>query len=173
MITITTDRLEITEFSVYDTNFIIELLNSPGWLRYIGDRGVHDTDSAVAYLMNGPMKSYNERGYGLWLVKLRDTNEPIGMCGLIQRDYLPRVDIGFAQLPQYDGMGYAYEAASAVLKHAVQQLHMHTVLAIVTPDNQHSLRLLHKLGFADKGMIDVEGEELALLEWNNTTSTRA
>ncbi|GAA4468190.1 GNAT family N-acetyltransferase [Nemorincola caseinilytica] len=166
MTTITADRLHITEFSVYDTSFIIELLNSPGWLQYIGDRGVSDTETALAYLMNGPMKSYNEKGFGLWLVKLRATNASIGMCGLLQREYLPHPDIGFALLPRYEGQGYAFEAANAVLRHGAEVLDMRTIMAIVTPGNEHSLRLLQKLGFAHKGPITVHDEELVSLEWN-------
>jgi RimJ/RimL family protein N-acetyltransferase len=166
MIEIVTERLEITEFSAYDTAFIVELLNSKGWLQYIGDRGVRNAHDAVAYLINGPMRSYNEKGFGLWRVSLKDTNEPIGMCGLLQRDYLQHLDIGFALLPEYEGKGYAYEAAEAVLQFAVKELKAATVAAITMPDNEHSLRLLQRLGFEDKGMIQVPGggEELVLLE---------
>lgn len=166
MVNIVTERLEITELSVYNASFIIELLNSEGWLRYIGDRGVRTVDDAVGYLLNGPMKSYEEWGFGLWLVKMKETNASIGMCGLLQRDYLPHLDIGFALLPEYEGKGYAYEAARAVLQYAADTLKASTVAAIVTPGNEASLRLLQRLGFEDMGMIRVpgDGEELVLLE---------
>lgn len=166
MVTIVTERLEITELSVYNAAFIVELLNSEGWLKYIGDRGVRTADDAVVYLVNGPLKSYQENEYGLWLVKLKDTNDSIGMCGLLQRDYLPHLDIGFALLPQYEGKGYAYEAAMAVLQYAANVLHATTVAAIVTPENEASLKLLRRLGFEDKSKIHVppDGEELLLLE---------
>lgn len=166
MVDIVTERLEITELSVYNAAFIIELLNSEGWLQYIGDRGVRTMDDAVAYLLNGPIRSYEERGGGLWLVKLRDSNASIGMCGLLQREYLPHLDIGFALLPEYEGKGYAYEAARAVLQYAADNLKASTVAAIVTPGNEASLKLLQRLGFENRGMIRVpgDGEELVLLE---------
>jgi len=166
MVRMLTERLEITELSVYNTSFIIALLNSSGWLQYIGDRDVHTIDDAVEYLVQGPLKSYKEKGYGLWLVKLRATNEPIGMCGLLKRDYLSHLDIGFALLPRYEGKGYAREASLAVLNYAARELGQHTIAAIVMPGNEASLQLLHRLGFTDKGTITVPdtGEELLLLE---------
>ena len=152
-----TPRLEITELSAYNAGFVIELLNSPGWLQYIGDRGVQTTDDAIGWMMKGPMKSYVERGYGLWLVKLADQNEPIGICGLIHRDYLPHADIGLAFLPQYCGQGYASEAATAVLQFAADK-GLEAVQAITMPENEPSLRLLKKLGFEESGLISPPGE---------------
>jgi RimJ/RimL family protein N-acetyltransferase len=103
------------------------------------------------------MKSYEEHGYGLWLVKLLASNEPIGICGLIHRDYLPHADIGLAYLPQYGGQGYAGEAANAVLQFAADK-GMTAVQAITMPDNEPSLRLLKKLGFEESGLISPPGE---------------
>jgi RimJ/RimL family protein N-acetyltransferase len=157
MTVIHTDRLEITELSVYNVAFVIALLNSPGWLQYIGDRGVHTAEEAINWLQQGPMKSYEEHGYGLWLVKLLASNEPIGICGLIHRDYLPHADIGLAYLPQYGGQGYAGEAANAVLQFAADK-GMTAVQAITMPDNEPSLRLLKKLGFEESGLISPPGE---------------
>jgi RimJ/RimL family protein N-acetyltransferase len=163
---LTTERLEIKELTLQDTSFIIELLNTPGWLQYIGDRMVRDEQSAQNYLLNGPLKSYQLNGFGLNKVELKATGLPIGMCGLLKRDTLETVDIGFAFLPAYSGKGYAYEAAKAVLEYAYRVLNFERVLAIVTPTNEASLKLLGKLSFNDRGTIKMPptNEELRLLE---------
>lgn len=142
-----TSRLVLEKFSDADTPFIIELLNTPGWLRFIGDRNVHDTDAAIQYLQNGPLKSYLDHGFGLWKVSLSATGAPIGMCGLLKRPELEHPDIGFAFLPQYAGKGFAFEAASEVLKLARGKYHIATLFAIVQPDNSRSIALLRKHNF--------------------------
>ncbi|MBX2907281.1 MAG: GNAT family N-acetyltransferase [Taibaiella sp.] len=165
MLHLHTERLELVEFSAYNVSFIIELLNSPGWLQFIGDRNVRNPDDAKAYLLNGPMKSYVDNGFGALLVKERGSNQPIGMCGLFRRDYLNFPDIGFAFLPQFEGLGYAFEAASAVLN-AASASGYQTIGAILTPDNSRSRQLLDRLGFVSKGLIVPPGstEELVLME---------
>lgn len=161
---IETDRLVISELSESDAPFILELLNSEGWLQYIGDRGVRNLDDAERYIVNGPMASYKEHGFGLWLVSQKEGGRRAGICGLIQRGYLPMPDIGFAFMPQYEGKGIAREAAEAVVKYA-QTLSVPLLAAITTPDNERSLKLLYKLGFSNKGMIQPDGDsELMLLE---------
>jgi RimJ/RimL family protein N-acetyltransferase len=167
---IETDRLEIRELSTTDATFIIELLNSPGWLRYIGDRNVQTTEDACNYIINGPQASYAKNNFGLWLVQLKGSQTPIGICGLIKRDTLPMPDLGFAFLPQFEGMGYALEAANAVMEYAIHKLIMPKVAAITTPDNDRSIKLLHTLGFDNKGLITFPGEteELVLWEKQNT-----
>lgn len=91
-----TERLILREFSTSDTAFILVLLNTPSWQKFIGDKNVHSIDDAERYLIDGPLKSYRENGFGLWLVLLKESNTPVGMCGLIKRDYLDAIDIGFA-----------------------------------------------------------------------------
>src|SRR5688572_6108430 len=113
-----TERLLITEFTFDDATFIQELVNTPSWIENIGDRNVKSEKDAKRYLENGPLKSYNEHGFGLYKVTLKETNLPIGMCGLIKRDMLEDVDIGFAFLPAYEGKGYGFESSSAVLNFA-------------------------------------------------------
>ena len=113
-----TERLLLREFSTEDASFIIELLNSPGWIKYIGDRNVKTPEQASEYLLNGPIKSYAVNGYGLWLVEKKDDQAKIGMCGIIRRETLKDPDIGFAFLPEFSGKGYAYEIAKACLDHA-------------------------------------------------------
>ncbi|MDN4165072.1 GNAT family N-acetyltransferase [Cytophagales bacterium LB-30] len=141
-----TERLYVRRLIPQDAPFIIQLLNSPGWLRFIGDRQVKDETQALAYLQNGPFKSYQERGYGLLLVLRSSDNQPIGMCGLLKRPALSMPDIGFAFLPEYMGLGYAHEAAEATLAHAHKEWKVPQVAAITLPENEHSVRLLKKLG---------------------------
>lgn len=153
-----TERLEFHQLSLKDVDFIIDLLNSPGWLKYIGDRGIKTQADAIDYLMMGPLKSYHDHGFGLWLVKLKETNAPIGMCGLIKRDYLEDVDIGFAFLPQYIGKGYGYEAAKATLDYAKSQYHLKRIVAITSKDNQPSISLLQKIGLHFEKVISIPND---------------
>jgi RimJ/RimL family protein N-acetyltransferase len=126
-----TIRLTISQFSLIDWPFIIELLNSPGWLQFIGDRNVHNEEQAKAYLTNGPIKSYADFGFGLMNVKSKATGQSIGMCGLLKRVTLEHPDIGFAFLPDVAGQGYAFEAAMAILQNAQQELSIQEIYAIV------------------------------------------
>ena len=143
----TTDRLILRRFIVDDADFILQLLNQPSFIRFIGDKGVRTLDDARRYLNSGPIDSYQRHGFGLYLVELKDRKTPIGMCGLLKRDSLPDVDLGFAFLPDYWGKGYAFEASSAVMSHAQEALKLKSVLAITDPDNEASIKLLEKLGF--------------------------
>jgi RimJ/RimL family protein N-acetyltransferase len=141
-----TERLRLREFNLSDTPFIIELLNSPGWLKYIGDRNVRTEEQAISYLQDGPMKSYKANGYGLSLVERKEDNASIGMCGIINRAMLECPDIGFAFLPAYTGKGYAEEIARATLAYAQKQLRLPNISAITVAENISSIRLLEKLG---------------------------
>ncbi len=164
---ISTSRLHVKQLSEeLHASFILQLVNSPGWLRYIGDRNIHSLQDAGQYIFNGPIVSYATHGYGLWLVKRIEDDAPIGICGLIKRDYLPHPDLGYALLPQYEGQGYATEAAAAVMQYAKEVLSIPIIAAITTDDNVPSLRLLFKLGFDFIGMISPpqQDEELMLLE---------
>lgn len=158
-----TQRIEVREFSSADAAFIVELLNTPSWLRYIGDRNVKSPADALAYLEKGPMKSYKVHGFGLYCVVLKDGNIPIGMCGLIKRDTLEDVDIGFAFLPQYEGKGYAMESTISVLEQA-KKLDLKRVVAITLPDNERSIRLLKNVNMNFEKMIQFpdDKEELML-----------
>jgi RimJ/RimL family protein N-acetyltransferase len=140
-----TERLQLRELTLEDTDFVIELLNSEGWLRYIGDRNVKTKEQAIAYLQNGPLKSYQQNGFGLCLVQKKDNGEAIGMCGIIKREHLENPDIGFAFLPPFNGYGYAFEVASATMTYAKEQLKIAVISAITIPENSRSIRLLEKL----------------------------
>jgi len=127
-----------------DAEFILELLNDPSFIRYIGDKGVRDLEAARRYIVDGPVKSYEAYGFGLYLVELK-MNRAIGICGVLKRDTLPDPDIGFAFLPAYWNQGYAFEAAAAVMDHARDTLELTRVLAITSPDNEASQKLLNKI----------------------------
>ena len=148
-----------------DAAFILRLLNEPSWLQFIGDRGVRTLDDAVGYITNGPMAMYESKGFGLWLAELLD-GTPIGMCGLLKRDALEDVDIGFALMPEFWSKGYALEAARATLDFARSKLGMARVAAIVSPGNVASVTLLTKLGMQFVRMVKLseDGKELELYE---------
>jgi len=159
-----TNRLRLKEFTLNDSEFIVELLNSPGWLQFIGDRNINTEEQAKNYLENGPIKSYKENGYGLWLVEKKDDSIAIGMCGIIKRETLDHPDIGFAFLPGFIGKGYAFEIASATMEYAKHQLNISKILAITVSNNSKSIRLLEKIGlkFIKPINFPVSKEELLL-----------
>lgn len=162
---IETERLLLKELDAEDLLFIIELLNSPGWLKYIGDRGVKTTEEGMGYLKNGPWKSYEENGFGLYKATLKDLGTPIGLCGLLKRESLKHPDLGFAFLPEYMGKGYAFEASKKVLEFSRESLNITIFQAITLPDNMLSIRLLKKLGFLYLSPFRfLEGEELHLFQ---------
>jgi len=158
-----TDRLVLRQFELTDTKFIVELVNSPGWIEFIGDRNIRTEEAAINYLQNGPIKSYRDNGLGLGMVELKD-GTPIGMCGILRRDTLENPDIGFSFLPEFMGMGYAFEIASATLNYAMNRLNLKTILAITVPTNIRSIQLLEKIGlrFIKTIYTPVDNEELML-----------
>jgi RimJ/RimL family protein N-acetyltransferase len=146
MLPLQTDRLIIRELTLADAPFVLELLNEPAFHEYIGDRGVRDVAGAEKYLRDGPLASYAKHGFGLWGVTLHD-GTPLGICGLLQRDYLENPDLGYALLARHHGQGYAHEAAAAVVRHADGPLGRATLHALTAFRNPASVRLLGKLGF--------------------------
>ena len=158
-----TERLQLRTFTLRDAPFIYQLVNDPEWLRYIGDRHVRTKADAEQYLRNGALKSYMLNGFGPGAVILKETGEPLGMCGLFKRPYLEQLDLGFAFLPAYRGQGYAFEITSANLEYARKELGIERIMAFTARENEASLRLLKKLGFKDAGEFVLEGESLYLL----------
>ena len=146
MNTLMTSRLVIRCMSGADAAFMLTLLNEPSWLRFIGDRGIRTIGEATIYIVQGPVAMYENLGFGLCIVELKDLARPVGMCGLTKRDYLEAPDIGFGVLPDYWGNGYAYEAAAAVLHFAKTDLGLKRVLATTRLDNVASQKLLETLG---------------------------
>ena len=163
MLILETERLFLREFTLDDTTFIIELLNSPGWIKYIGDRNVRTTEEAIAYLKRGMLTSYKENGYGLCLVGIKGGNIPIGMCGILNRDTLEKPDIGFAFLSEYHGKGYAFEIAAATMNYAKETLLLPVIWAITVAYNQPSIKLLERIGFTFEKVIRLPDDEEELL----------
>lgn len=159
-----TERLRLRELTAADAEFLFRLMNDEAWLRFIGDRGIRTVGDAAAYVESGPRTMYATHGIGLWAAEMRDTNAPIGMCGLLKRDALDDVDIGFALLPEFRGGGYAFEAAKATLEYANAALGLGRVAAIVSPDNAASIGLLVKLGMSFERMVRLKSDapEVAL-----------
>lgn len=157
-----TDRLVLSHLALDDAPFILELLNDPSFIRFIGDRGVRTVDDAREYILNGPVASYAQNGFGLYLTALKATGESVGICGLVKRESLADVDIGFAFLPQFTGMGYGVEAGTAVLIHAYNDLNLKRIVAITLPDNVRSMRLLEKLGLHFERMVKLSKDDLEL-----------
>ena len=159
-----TERLALRELELGDADFIFKLLNDPAFIRFIGDRKIRSADDAKHYLLQGPLASYQRHGFGLYLVEEKRSGAPLGMCGLIKRDTLPDVDIGYAFLPEFRSRGYALEAAAAVMNYGKEGLKLKRIVAIVTPDNERSIHLLTKLGLQFERMITwpEDGSELKL-----------
>lgn len=168
MIVLETERLSLRQFSIEDAPFILTLLNEPSFLRYIGDKKVRNIDDAQQYILNGPIASYKQNGFGLYLVELKDPRTSIGMCGLLKRAELSDVDIGFAFLPDFWNQGYAFEAANAVLKDGAETLKLKRIVAITSPDNDASIKLLQRVGFVFEGIINLakDREEVKLFGKN-------
>ena len=159
-----TERLSLRRFTGDDAQFVLTLLNEPSFVRYIGDKSVRDLEGARAYLLSGPIASYERNGFGLGLVSLKETGVPIGMCGLLKREELPDPDIGFAFLPDFWNKGFAFEAASAVMQDARERLQLPRILAITSLDNDASIKLLQRLGFEFDRVIQLapDREQLRL-----------
>lgn len=147
-----TARLRLRRLTLDDAAFVLRLVNDPSWLRYIGDRGVRDLDSARGYIQTVPLAMYARQDFGLWLAERRSDGAPLGQCGLLKRDSLEHPDIGFAFLPAYCGQGYAREAAAATLALGHGHYGMPEIQAITTPDNHASIGLLTRLGFTGLGL---------------------
>ena len=148
MIVLETERLTLRELTEEDDAFALELVNEPDWLRFIGDKGVRNLEDARRYLREGPIASYRKNGFGLWAVKEKATRDLTGICGLIRREELEDVDLGFAFLERFRGKGYARESAAAVVGAAFGRFGLERLLAITDPANARSIRLLERVGFA-------------------------
>jgi RimJ/RimL family protein N-acetyltransferase len=157
-----TERLELRRFTEDDASFVLRLVNEPSFVRYIGDRGVRNLEDARLYIENGPVAGYARYGYGLLCVVRKSDQTLLGMCGVLKRDTLPDADLGFSFFPEYWSQGYAFESASAVMKHAREALALRRILAITTVDNDPSIRLLGKLGFRFEGLVTMGTETLRM-----------
>ena len=159
-----TPRLVVREMTLDDAPFVLGLLNTPKFIKYIADRGVRTLEDARRYIDERFLASYSANGYGLYMVELKDGTS-IGTCGFVRRDTLPGPDIGFAFLPEYEGHGYGYESAAAVMEFGRETLRFDRVLAITSLDNDASKRLLEKLGFRFNRVKQMAGEPLNVYAW--------
>ncbi|WP_192821406.1 GNAT family N-acetyltransferase [Rufibacter sp. LB8] len=148
-----TDRLELRQLDEGDAAFILALVNSPGWLEFIGDKGIRTEHAAKTYIQEGPKTSYLLNGYGLYAVVEKASEKVLGVCGLVKREQLAFPDVGFAFLPEHMSQGFALEAAQAVLEHAHAAFHFATIYAVTTLHNERSVRLLGKLGMGWEKII--------------------
>jgi ribosomal-protein-alanine N-acetyltransferase len=156
-----TEFLYIEPLSINDSMFILELVNTPGWLKFIGDRNVRTQEYAISYInriLGNPDVAY-------WTVRLKTNQVPIGVITLIKRDYLPHHDLGFAFLPQFSGKGYAYEATKKVIEELSKETYYSVLLAITIKNNTSSIKLLERTGFKFEKIIKVENDELAVYEY--------
>lgn len=157
-----TERLSLREFSRADAEFILKLLNEPSFTQNIGDRGVRSVPDAEEYLERGPLASYAKNGFGLLAVVSKETGEMMGMCGLIKREALDDVDIGYAFLPQFWSRGFAVEAARRVMDSASEKFGLTRLVAIVDPLNTASIRLLERIGFTYEKMVRLSADDIEL-----------
>lgn len=161
-----TPRLALRRFTPEDADFILELVNDPSWIRFIGDKGVRSLEDARRYLEAGPMRLYEKHGFGLWAVERKPDGERLGMCGLVKRDQLADVDLGFAFLARHRSLGYARESAEGVLAHARDRLGFGRLVAVTAPANGRSARLLRDLGFVHERTLDGSpGDPVELFAW--------
>lgn len=161
MIVRETQRLRLRYLTLHDAAFILELLNDPDFIRNIGDRRVRTLEDARRYIQSSPVTGYAKAGFGLYLVELKESATPIGVCGLLKRDYLEDVDVGFALHEGFRRQGYAFEAAEAVMCHGREVLGLSRIVAITSPDNDASIKLLRRLGLRFERRLnapDVERE---------------
>lgn len=156
---IETERLTLREMSEADACLVLAILNDPGFIRFVGDRGVRTPEDAARYIDERFVESYRQNGFGLWLVETKDERVPVGICGLVTRKELNVVEVGYAFLPPFRGRGYAFEAASAALRHARDVLGLRRLYAIVDPDNAISIRVLEKLGMKFERPVKLMPEE--------------
>jgi len=157
-----TKRVILQKVSLEDASIILALLNEPSFIRNIGDRGVRTLEDARKYISNRLIASYEKFGFGMYLVILKDTGSAVGLCGLVKRDGLDDVDIGYAFFPQYWAKGYAAEAAQAVKEYAKNTVGLSRLVAITDPANQGSIRVLEKIGLKFEKMVKLSEDDIEL-----------
>lgn len=156
MVIAETSRLRIRHLTAADAAFTCTLLNDKSFIENIADRGVRSEIDALHYLAEGPIRSYQQHGYGLFMVEENISGAPLGFCGLLYRDYLRETDIGFAFLPQYWGKGYAVEAASAVIHFGYDKLQLKRIVGLVSAGNVASIKVLTKIGLTFEKMVQMQ-----------------
>ena len=150
-----TERLALVEFKKTHAAFLYDLVNDPVWIEFIGDKNVHSLKDAEDYIENRLRKSYENHGFGFYVVKIKETDQPVGMCGLVDRPGLDDIDIGFAFLKEHRKRGYGFESSEGMLRYANKELGIDKVVAITHPDNVASGKLLEKLGLTFDRLIQL------------------
>ena len=150
--TFKTERLVLTPLSLEDWEFVKELVNTDGWIRFIGQRNIRSREDAETYIR----KIIDNPATSFWVMK--SGHQKLGVLSFIQREYLPAPDIGFALLPVHEGKGYAYEAATGLLK--LVENEYAAIYATTIPSNTKSIALLNKLGLQFEKEITIEQEKL-------------
>ena len=158
-----TDRLLINRITLDDAGFILKLMNDKDWIKNIGDRGIRTIKEAEEYIKTRFLKTYNEVGFGFYGLILKNTQQIIGIAGLVDRDGIDHVDIGYGMLPEFRGKGYAFEATKAIYDYGYKDLKLDKIVAIVNPDNPGSIKLLSKLGLEFEKMIRLPDEEIEIM----------
>ena len=171
MQTLQSERLELRPVALADAPFIHTLMNTPGWLKYIGDRDIHSDEAAAEYLAKAALTMQEHFGLGMFVMRLHQSERPLGIISLLKRGYLNHADIGFALLPEFEGQGYAREGTARGMRYAYEELRLETLLAVANPVNQRSIHLLQMLDFVDAGTVQPPGsaEDLALLQHHRAT----
>ncbi len=154
-----TDRLLINRITLDDAAFILELMNDKDWIKNIGDRGMTSIEDAEAYIKTRFLKTYEESNLGFFGLITKNSKEVIGIAGLVDREGIDHVDIGYGLLPNFRGKGYAFEATKAIYDYGYKQLKLEKIVAIVNPDNPTSIQLLSKLGMEFEKMVRLPDEE--------------
>jgi len=158
-----TDRLLINRITLGDAGFILKLMNDKDWIKNIGDRGIRTIEEAEEYIRTRFLKTYNEVGFGFYSLIRKSDQQIIGIAGLVDREGLDHIDIGYGMLPEFRGKGYAFEATKAVYDYGYKDLKLDKIVAIVNPDNPSSIKLLSKLGLEFEKMIRLPDEEIDIM----------
>jgi len=156
---IETPRLHMRELTIEDADFVFKLVNEPSFLENIGDKGVRNLEDARQFILEGPWTSHRERGYGEFLVELKEGGDPIGLCGLLFRESLNVSDIGCAFLPKYWRRGYAYEAACAVMEYGRSTLGIDKIVGLASEENLASIKMLEKLGMSFERTVKMSDDD--------------
>jgi RimJ/RimL family protein N-acetyltransferase len=159
MIVIETERLRLRRLTPLDAPFILGLLNEPSFLRYVGDRSIRTLEDAEGFIRTVPMALYEKYGFGHLLAERKDDGAMIGICGLIKRDSLDDVDIGYSLMPAFWSQGYAFEAAGATLDYARTTAGLRRVVAIVSPENEPSRKVLARIGLRFERLVRMPNDD--------------
>jgi [ribosomal protein S5]-alanine N-acetyltransferase len=161
------DRLELKKLRISDAEFILTLLNTASWIKFIGERDVKSKEDAIAYIKkinSNPLTTY-------WVIKIKDGLKSIGLITLIQRAYLFHKDLGFALLPAYNGQNYAFESSQLLLQNLKSNSDDTIIQAVTLSNNDLSIKLLNRLGFKFENEIIFQKEILQIFTLVLSTKT--